>query len=64
MNKVLSYADFIELARIHYNEGGDGVYECWDQFTYDSYIKEFGPMTKKEALAIFKTYKCVETEYY
>lgn len=64
MSKVLSFADFIELARIHYNEGGDGVYECWDKLSYDFYVKEFGPITKEKALSIFNLYKNLETEYY
>lgn len=33
----LTYEELIDLAKKHYNDGGDGVVECWDRNTFDSY---------------------------
>ena len=52
--KSLTYDELIEYARKHYNKGGDSVYECWDENTYNYYVKEFGPITKTGALKMFK----------
>lgn len=52
--KALSYEEFMEYAKAHYNKGGDGYYECWDRFAYDRYVKDFGPITKRKALKMFK----------
>jgi len=53
--KAMNYEELIEYARKHYNRGGDSVYECWDERTFNEYVKEFGPITKRDALGIFKT---------
>lgn len=53
MAKALSYNEFMELALQHYNEGGDGYYECWDQKEFDNYVKQFGAITKSKALKMF-----------
>ncbi len=53
-NKTLSYDELISLARKHYNDGGDGIVECWDENTYNTYIKEYGPITTKVAMQIIK----------
>lgn len=47
--KGMTFEQLIELAKKHYNEGGDGIVECWDQNTYDEYVRQFGPITKKVA---------------
>ena len=62
MAKILTYEELIELAKKHYNEGGDGVYECWDKMVFDSYVKLFGPLTEKKALAMFGLDKEIEEE--
>ena len=52
----LSYEELIEYARQHYNKGGDGIYECWDQNTYNEYVSMFGPITKRKSLRMFKDF--------
>ncbi len=56
MAKGLSYEEFIELAKKNYSKGGDVAVECWDERTFNEYVKNFGPMTKKEALQTFRTW--------
>ena len=62
MAKNLTYEELMELAKKNYNNGGDGVYECWDEMTFDFYVKEFGPLTEKKALAMFGLEKELEDE--
>ena len=50
--KYLSFEGFITLAKQHYNQGGDGIVECWDRAAFEYWVKEFGFMTKKQALEI------------
>lgn len=52
----MSYEEFMKLALEHYDEGGDCVYECWEEAQFDYYVKEFGAVTKKKALSIFAMY--------
>lgn len=52
--KGLTYEELISLAEEYYNRGGDAIVECWDKKTFDYYVKEFGPMTKKDALDFFR----------
>ena len=54
--KPLTFDEFQEFAMKHYNSGGDGVVECWDEQAFDGYVKEFGPITRKVALSIFRMY--------
>lgn len=61
--KVLNYEELIEYAKQHYTTGGDGIYECWDEQVYNEYIKEFGPITKKRALEMFRLNKSINDEY-
>lgn len=56
MDKVLTYKEFMALALENYRNGGDGVYECWDELSFRYYVEEFGPMTKSKAMALFRTY--------
>lgn len=60
--KTLTYEELIALAQEHYTEGGDGVVECWESYQFDDYVKEFGPMTRADALALFRLYKSQERE--
>ena len=43
----LSFGELKSIAKDKYNEGGDGVYECWDQKTFDDYVQMFGPVSRK-----------------
>lgn len=52
-NKILTYNELMELAKEFYNEGGDGIYECWDECTYNYYVQEFGPITVETAFVLF-----------
>lgn len=63
MAKYLTYEDLIILALEFYTLGGDGIYECWDQKTFDDYVKEFGPITKAKAFQLFKTNLEIDNEY-
>lgn len=49
----LTFEELMNLAKKHYNNGGDGVVECWDENTYNTYIDQFGPITEKVAFQIF-----------
>ena len=49
MKKLLTWPEFLKLAREHYNAGGDGIVECWTESDYD----EYGHMTEAEALDMF-----------
>lgn len=59
----MSYEEFMKLALEHYNEGGDCAYECWGEAEFNDYIKEFGAMTKKEALSLFAMYYSTRYDY-
>ena len=56
MDKVLTYAELITLAKKHYNEGGDGIVECWSERDFDEYVKEFGPVTVGIAFSIMEVH--------
>lgn len=60
---AITYGRFIELARANYTKGGDSFYECWDERTFNDYVKMFGPVTEKKALNMFKDNAEVEAEY-
>ena len=47
--RPISFPELMEMAKDKYNEGGDGIVECWDENTYKAYVKEFGPMKKADA---------------
>ena len=51
--RALTYDQFMELARENYDKGGDGYVECWDERTFAYFVKEFGLITKTQALQIF-----------
>ena len=57
----LTYKEFMELALEHYNEGGDCVYECWEEYQFDDYVKEFGSISKEKAMKLFSLYKSMRS---
>lgn len=54
MAKALTYVELMDYAKAHYNKGGDATYECWDERTFNEYVKMFGPITKRRALEMFR----------
>lgn len=50
---ALTYEEFIALAKANYTKGGDGYVECWDDRTFAYFVKEFGTITKTQALQMF-----------
>lgn len=50
---ALTYEQFKQLARQHYELGGKGYVACWDDRTFSYYIHEYGPITEAGALAMF-----------
>lgn len=57
--KALTFDEFQEFAMSNYNSGGDSVVECWDEQTFNEYVNEFGPITKKVASSIFRMYNSI-----
>lgn len=53
--KNLTWKEFYKLALRNYENGGDGVVECWDENTFNEYVAEFGPITEKTAHEMFDT---------
>lgn len=53
--KTLTWKEFYKLALRNYENGGDGIVECWDEDTFNEYVSEFGPITEKIALDMFDT---------
>lgn len=51
----MKYTELLELAKKHYNRGGDMVFECWDERFYNEYICMFGEITEEQALRLFET---------
>ena len=52
--KPVTFDELVELAKKHYNEGGDGIVECWDQTTFDTYVEMFGPISKRCAMRLVR----------
>ena len=55
----MSYEELMSLALKHYNEGGDGVYECWDRQTFNEYVEEHGEITERVALEMFGVWNSI-----
>lgn len=55
MKKSLNWKEFYKLALRNYENGGDGIVECWDENTFNEYVNEFGPITEKVARGMFDT---------
>lgn len=51
---ALTYEQFMALAKEYYTRGGDGYYECWEKKEFDYYVSNFGIITKKKALSMFR----------
>lgn len=60
--KVLTYEEFIALAKENYCKGGDVAVECWESRQFDDYVTMFGPVTKTKALRMFRQWKDEEKE--
>jgi hypothetical protein len=54
--RTLTWEEFYKLALRNYENGGDSVVECWDENTFNGYVRECGPITEKTALDMFNTY--------
>ena len=50
----LTYDELIDLAHKYYKQGGMEIIEFWDENSLKEYEKEFGPMTKKQAIRLMK----------
>ena len=59
----MSYEELMKFALEHYRNGGDGVYECWDEKIYNEYVSEYGQITKEIALKMFQDHKAIFEEY-
>ena len=53
--KNLTWKEFYKLALRNYENGGDGIVECWDENTFNEYVAEFGSITEKVARNMFET---------
>lgn len=62
MKKALTWKEFYKLALRNYENGGDGIVECWDENTFNEYVNEFGPITEKVALDMFDTAEEIWTD--
>lgn len=60
--KGLTYEEFISLAKENYSKGGDVAVECWDRKTFGDYVELFGPVTKTNAMQMFKQWRSEEEE--
>lgn len=60
--KALTWKEFYKLALVNYEFGGDGIVECWDERTFNDYVKEFGPITEKVARDMFDTAEQIWTD--
>ena len=59
---VLTYEEFIDLAKQNYCKGGDGYVECWEEYQFNDYVTMFGPITEKKALEMFAADYEIERE--
>lgn len=53
--KALTYEEFMDYAKQHYYKGGDDFYECWEKTEFNYYVENFGEITKRRALDMFRT---------
>lgn len=58
----LTYDELIELAHEHFKEGGMEIIEFWDENSLNEYEKEFGPLTKENAIRLMKVMGNVSNE--
>lgn len=59
MAKQLTYEELMAYAKQHYSRGGDMTFECMTREVFDMWVDLFGPMTKSQALRMFR----VDLEY-
>lgn len=59
MAKTLTYQELMDYARKpkNYAMGGEFIAECWEEKDFDEYVKLFGPITKRDALFLFRLQK-------
>lgn len=50
---MMSYKECMAFALKHYNEGGDGMYECFDEKQYAEAVAEGRVFTEEELLGEF-----------
>lgn len=62
MKKGLTYEEFMKLSLEYYEKGGDGYYECWDEKQFNAYVAEFGAITKRKALKMYKLSQSIEMD--
>ena len=62
MKKGLTYDEFMKLSLEYYEKGGDGYYECWDEKQFNEYVAEFGTITKRKALKMYKLSQSIEMD--
>lgn len=56
-NKVLTYDQARQYAKMNYTSGGADFYETWEEYQFDDYVKLFGPMKVKDMDALFRQYR-------
>ena len=54
MARAITYEELIDMAKKHYNEGGDGIVECWDEHAFNTYVEMFGPITERTAMSLIR----------
>lgn len=64
MARGLTFEEFINYAEEHYSKGGDVYVECWDEKTFNMYVKDFGEITKRNALSMFKLQRDTECNFW
>ena len=55
----MTYKELMAFALKYYAFGGDGVYECWDEQTFNDYVAEHGAITEEVALKMFGVWESV-----
>ncbi len=53
----LSFNEVMQYAGSNYYNGGDVISEHWDERTYNDYVKQFGPVTKRKLDKLFQQHK-------
>lgn len=53
-DKELTYKEAQAFAMAYYSKGGDAFYEAWEEYQFNDYVKEYGPMTVKAMKSMFR----------
>ena len=56
----MTYKEFKAFGKANYCNGGDVIFECWEESDFNEYVNEFGEMTKENAENLCGMYKSVE----